>query len=367
MPLRHILLPIFCLSASILGAEEGSRWPALPSYIDDVTGARVYKLTDDDFKDDIIYQTHPQWVDGMTYFLFDSNRTEGQRTHALEMATGMIKPVVPHGVGNYALSSHSGWLYGIKARSLGRIYIPDAFEGTGEWQELSAVPDEVAGFSGGMFVGVEDGIVYVGAQYGDEAWGIEAYDTVAKSWKRLFTVDFKVGHVQANPILPGVVMFCQETGGDAEQRTWLYEPGKEPRPAYKETYNEWVTHEAWWGPDTIIFTIWPYDDAHKAQMHGVITCNVQTGEVTELSRYPAWHTQGSPDGRWAMGDDFDRNIWLIDMKTKERTLLTQGHNSEVSKAHPHASFTPDSTGIVFNSNRGDRANIYLVELPHTQP
>ena len=62
--------------------------------------------------------------------------------------------------------------------------------------------------------------------------------------------DFKIGHLQANPFVPGLILFCWETGGDAPQRTWLVRSdGSEKRPFYKETFNEWVTHEVWWKPD----------------------------------------------------------------------------------------------------------------------
>lgn len=357
------MLLALTLSVCAYAADEAPRWPALPHYTDDKTGARVYMLTNDEAKDDVIYQTHPMWAGGMTYFLFNSDRVPGRSVYALEMATGEIRPVSPEGMGTHALSMKSDWLYGVKADALGRIHVPSAFAGTAEWEVLGVLPEEIERLAGGMFVGVDDGAVYLGAQYGESEWGISAFDTAAKTWSRTCTVDFKVGHVQANPERPGVVMFCHETGGDAPQRTWIAEPGKAPRPAYKETYEEWVTHEAWWGPEEIIFTIWPYDDERTAKPHGVVVANVQTGDVKVLAQYPAWHTHGSPGRRWAMGDDFDRNIWLIDREGGEKILLTQGHRKQPLNVHPHASFTPDGTAIVFNSSRNGTADIYMVEAP----
>jgi len=78
---------------------------------------------------------------------------------------------------------------------------------------------------------------------------------------------------------------------------------------------------------------------------------------------PAWHTHGSPNKRWVMGDDFDRSIWLIDPKSRDRRLLTQGHKRAPLASHPHGSFTPDSKGIVFNSDKFGAPDILVVELP----
>ncbi len=142
---------------------------------------------------------------------------------------------------------------------------------------------------------------------------------------------------------------------DAEERSF--------RPLYESPSKEWITHEVWWGPERVTFTIWPYDEAHKQQAHGVCWTDIREGERNVLCQYPAWHTDASPDGRWALGDDFDRNLWLIDAVSGERRLLTQGHTSGEHKTHPHASFTPDSRGIVFNSSRNGTADVFLVMLP----
>ena len=159
-------------------------------------------------------------------------------------------------------------------------------------------------------------------------------------------------------------MFCHETGGDAPQRTWVIQNNeKDPRPLYKETYGEWVTHEVWWGGDQVVFTVWPYDEEHTRKPHGILSADLATGQPTLHSQYRAWHVHGSPDGRWIVGDDFDRNIWLVRVETGERRLLTQGHLGEGCKTHPHPSFTSDSKGIVFNSSRNGNEDIFLVEIP----
>jgi len=53
-------------------------------------------------------------------------------------------------------------------------------------------------------------------------------------------VPFQMGHIQANAYVPGEILYCHETGGDAPQRMWITRSdGTGNRPLYKETPDEW--------------------------------------------------------------------------------------------------------------------------------
>jgi len=329
-----------------------------PSYTDAKTGAKVYNLTPRDAQDVIVYQTHPMWAPHMEYLVF----TSGGLVHALEMATGRIRPILDTPT-DFSMQWNSGNLYYFQGRDLFRLDIPSAFMGTGKAEKVAALPAGYPHAQGGLSVDATGNVVYTGTVLEtDKRWGVAGFSP--DGWRTLTAVNFKVGHIQANPYVRDTVMFCWETGGDAPQRTWFID-GKDDmaRPVYEETNNEWVTHEAWWGRNRVVFTIWPYDDAHERLPHGVAYTDLRTGKLNILAQYPAWHTQASSDGRWALGDDFERNIWLIKVSTKERRLLTQGHLGENCKTHPHASFTPDSRAIVLNSSRSGNGDILLVPLP----
>jgi oligogalacturonide lyase len=60
-----------------------------------------------------------------------------------------------------------------------------------------------------------------------------------------------------------------------------------------------------------------------------------------------WHVNGSPDGRWAVGDDFKRNIYLIDRKTREMILLSAGHK-ETAADHPHPTLVQTVKRLKYN-------------------
>ncbi len=330
------------------------------SYADPVTGAQVHMLTNNDYQDQVVYQTHPQWSKDQSLLLYSSKRGDAWLPTAMGMKTGVSRPLVDTPVTEVLDVRNNRLLY-IHDRT---VYATPFAMTAGEVTTLASLPDEVPGLSGGLFVDPVKPVLYVGVvKVADVKWAVMACNLVDATWTTLCDVDFQVGHVQANPEISGEVMFCQETGGDAPQRTWMVADGGPAKPAYKETYEEWVTHEAWWGKDQILFTVWPYDDKHLEMPHGIFSCNVRDGKLTQHAQYKAWHTQGSPDKQWIVGDDFDRNLWLIRVADGERRLLTQGHNGEGFATHPHMSFTPDGKSIVFGSSRNGSNSVFLVDVP----
>lgn len=349
-------------------AEDPAPWTkAFEHYTDPETGARVYALTPGPQKDDIIYQTHPMWTPGMRHLVFNSNRTSGvNQPHALDMATGEARPLLEGGgAPAYSLAWQSADMVYVLDREVFALETAAACNGGAKPRRIAALPAEAQRLSGTLTVDAGETTLYAGVELEEEKrWGILALDLKSGAWSTPAEVDFQVGHLQAHPRDSRHVLFCHETGGFARQRMWLLDTESgEHRPLYQPVGRDWVTHEAWWGDGRVIFTIWPYDEERKQLPHGVCWTRVQDGVRRVLAQYPAWHTHGSPDMRWAMGDDFDRSLWLIDADSGERRLLTQGHTTGEFKTHPHGSFTPDSRGIVFNSSRNGTADIFLAELP----
>jgi oligogalacturonide lyase len=191
----------------------------------------------------------------------------------------------------------------------------------------------------------------------------------------IIAVPFQIGHIQANPWEAGEIVFCWETGGKAPQRTWtVMADGTGLRPLYAEEEYEWVTHEAIISRDEVAIAIMghrkvgtpdqPADPSNPGQEvgwgpsgtrekpTGLGIVNLRTREMIiagqTLSGSGLWHVNGSADGRWAVGDDFARNIYLIDRHTNEMILLSAGHKTTASD-HPHPTFSPDGTRIEIQS------------------
>lgn len=210
---------------------------------------------------------------------------------------------------------------------------------------------------------------------------------------------FQIGHIQTNPWVPGQIVFCWETGGKSPQRTWIVNSdGTGLRPLYPESPYEWVTHEAVISPDEVAIAImghrkipnasgdsikgtdvkganpgqeaaWgPSGTREKPTGLGIV--NVNTREMTIVGQTPKgsgfWHVNGSADGRFAVGDDFERNLYLIDRHTHEMILLTTGHKVTAAD-HLHPTFSPDGTRIEIQSamlsDDNKSMNICIVPVP----
>ncbi len=230
--------------------------------------------------------------------------------------------------------------------------------------------------------------------------GIAGMNVKTGEIKYVVSVPFQIGHVQSNSWKSGEIIFCWETGGKAPQRTWIVNAeGTGLRPLYPESKYEWVTHEAVIGRDEVAIAIMGHraipesslvNDKEETGVYGANPgqeaewgpcgtrekptglgiVNIRTREMMIAGQTPKgsglWHVSGSSDGRFATGDDFDRNLYLIDRKTREMILLSGGHKSS-AKDHVHPTFSPDGTKIQIQSamlSEDDRSmNICIVPIP----
>jgi oligogalacturonide lyase len=103
---------------------------------------------------------------------------------------------------------------------------------------------------------------------------------------------------------------------------------------------------------------------------GLAIVNLRTREMNIAGQTPSgsglWHVHGSSDGRWAVGDDFSRSVYLIDRRTREMTMLTTGHKTTAAD-HTHPTFSADGTRIEIQSAMlsadGRTMNICIVPVP----
>ena len=232
--------------------------------------------------------------------------------------------------------------------------------------------------------------------------GLAAMNVKTGALKHVVSVPFQVGHIQTNPWVPGEIVFCWETGGKSPQRTWtVMADGTGLRPLYPESEYEWVTHEAVITHDEVAFALMGHRKINLNKEAGVNTANKQAGdprnpgqeaewgpsgtrekptglgivnlrtrEMTIIGQTPSgsglWHVHGSPDGKWAVGDDFSRSLYLIDRHTREMIMLSTGHK-ETAADHPHPTFSPDGTKIQIQSamlSEDNRSmNICIINVP----
>lgn len=229
--------------------------------------------------------------------------------------------------------------------------------------------------------------------------GIAAMNIKTGELKHVVSVPFQIGHIQTNPWVEGEIVFCWETGGKSPQRMWTVKSdGTGLRPIFPEDDRDWVTHEAVIGKDEVAFAIMGHrkipggvkdlgeatgvggvnpgqepewgPSGTRERPTGLGIVNLRTREVLIVGQTKEgsglWHVSGSPDGRFAVGDDFARNIYLIDRRNSEMILLSTGHKATAAD-HPHPTMSPDGTKIQIQSamlSADNRSmNICIIPVP----
>jgi hypothetical protein len=191
-----------------------------------------------------------------------------------------------------------------------------------------------------------------------------------------YTVEDSIGwhgHLQWSRTNPDLLSFAGEPNrlqvvNVREGRRWV---------PYHEIENELVTHESWWVDDQILFCGAPRP-YNQDQSH-VKVVDPHTGVVriigngawwpgatpSELARFNWWHSSGSWDGRWALGDNWHGDIMLFEGETTRPRLLTTGHRIYGSGTHPEPGWSFDGTKVAFSSDWfGKKTSLpCVVEIP----
>ncbi len=201
---------------------------------------------------------------------------------------------------------------------------------------------------------------------------------------KVIDTEFKVGHIQASRFTPGEIVFCNETGGDAHQRMWFCTAdGSVFKPLYKETPLDWVTHETFASKDYVYFNILGFQPRLRKQVSGIIRINLRNDDVEcigqvelqddlqgmegQLRGRGFWHCNASRDDKWAAGDTFGGNVWVINVETGERHWLVS--DTKMRPDHAHPSFSPDGTKVLFQSGHftgGKRLTLMMVDISNLE-
>jgi oligogalacturonide lyase len=437
-----VLICFVLLISPTVNSQIGTRFPSEKKIIKDpVTGTELTFLTSKAAGDSKIYQTHNQWTADGKWVIFRSNRVRGEAM-AVNEETGIIVQVTEGGyTGMLNVARKSMKLYfmrnlprpqaiiaGPGPRPLMSVQIvevdleklfTDSEKGmlrpAAEYQRVCGTTPAEMGAGGDMAIDAEENIAYfrtgrdealkhlpagtpLEANFGPRNMGagpagIAKMDLTTGECRFVVAVPFQIGHIQANPWVPGEIVFCWETGGKAPQRTWtVMSDGTGLRPLYPESEYEWVTHEAIFSRDEVAIAIMghrkigtpslPTDPANPGQEvgwgpsgtrekpTGLGIVNLRTREMTIAGQTPSgsglWHVNGSSDGRWVAGDDFARSIYLIDRRTHEMILLSAGHKTTASD-HPHPTFNAEGTKIEIQSamlsEDNKSMNICIIPVP----
>jgi oligogalacturonide lyase len=249
-----------------------------------------------------------------------------------------------------------------------------------------------------------------GAQFGepsfsrDGEWAVVAYKHA--SGRGLFTgridgsrwhdIPFSrtVIHPQFHPLEPEWIEFAADP---APRMFRVRRNGTGLECLYQHGNDEFVVHETFLGgTGNIVFTVWP---------HALRMLDWTTRRITEIARFNAWHITPNHAGTAILCDTNhpDNGLFLIDVATgtPRRICLSEASNQGTQWAtsryalagdfaaahsgarsnlswmegvdtvygpqwtHPHPSFSPDETLVVFTSDRTGTAQVYAAEIPPT--
>lgn len=421
-------LALLLFASSSVFAGIGDRFPSEKKIINDpVTGIKLAFLTSQAAGDSKIYQTHPQWTADGAWLVFRSNRVPGEAI-AVEEQSGILVQVSQGGYfGMLVNAQKSMKLYLIRDPTspadkqprygnndedkqivevnmaalladseVGKLKSADVYQ-----RVVGVVPASM-GAGGDMALDAAEDLIYfrIGKQeaarhldaknkmfdnfgprnMGAGPTGIASMNITTGDIKVLTALPFQLGHIQTNPWVSRELIFSWETGGKSPQRMWAMTVGEEPRPLYPEAEYEWVTHEAVINKDEVAFALMGHRDigtndgwgpsGSREKPTGLGIVNLRSGEMRIAGQTRSgsglWHVHGSSDGRWAVGDDFERSLYLIDRTTDEMILLSAGHKT-TARDHVHPTFSRDGTKIQIQSAMispdGRQMNICIVYLP----
>jgi oligogalacturonide lyase len=413
-------LAISLISAPASASDVGKRFPSeMRMIVDRVTGAPLTVLTSGAHSDAKIYPTHPQWTHDNQHIVFRSGTRAASQTQQVFLVneiTGVITQITDGpGVqaGGVNVARRSNKVYYMRQPEAGAAQLieidldpllRDSAAGTlrpQAYERIVATMPADGSVSSGFAVDADERSAYVsydvrrapprprGQPVPQVPGGIRAVDIASGRIREVVRTPFRIGHIQANPIRPGEIMYCHETGGDAPQRMWVVNAdGTGNRALYKEGPEDWVTHEQFADADHVIFNLMGHTRALRQRPTGIIVVSLRDGTVENLGQTDSaaatrselpfyndpnipkdetntggyWHNGVTYDRRFAAGDDFDGAVHLIDRRSGQRTMLTTGHRMRPDHAHP--SFHPDGSRILLQSGMlTDGARLSLMTVP----
>ncbi len=191
-----------------------------------------------------------------------------------------------------------------------------------------------------------------------------------------------LGHFQFAPDDPTLAMFCHEGPWNlVRQRIWLLDlVSRNVKPCFRQKEDDCVGHEFWTRDGLIFF------DNRRAGHDGTITSDktqatvvaAETGDMPyvgladkngELLRtidmpYYCNHYHANNDNSLLVGDTAE-DIVLIDIggeRAEIRTLCAHLTSWYTATTHAHPTFGWNGQRILFESDRGGKQNLYLVEI-----
>jgi oligogalacturonide lyase len=180
-----------------------------------------------------------------------------------------------------------------------------------------------------------------------------------------------LGHPQLRPGDPSTILFCHEGPWNRiDARLWLIQSdGTNLRCAKSQTHEELITHEYWLADGSrFAFVYRNQDHGLRESIRFMDPFTLEEEVWMECSKY--CHFISNPDNTRIVGDGQLKEqhfIYLVDVQQrKEEKLCSHGTSwgsyGNTQDAHPHPAFSPDSSFIIFTSDKEGTPCIYRVAI-----
>ena len=362
----------------------------LREFQDSQTNAHIYQLTNDISINHNLYFLTSSFTPDQAHLIFTSYRSGKPNFFKLEFPNGDIVQLTDaddiHGYSG-VISKDGTELFYTQADAIKAIHLD-----TLEERVLAEFPN---GSLGECSVSADERFI-VTAMKRDDKSHITVTATDGSGGEVIYTSpDQTIIHPQFHPKHPDLIAYS----GDPAPRMWTIKTvGTENLSLYQHDINEFLVHETFLGSlDELIVTHWPY---------ALRRMSLETLQIQTIADFNAWHIASNRAGTKVLCDTVhpDIGLRLVDVETGEHTPICYPQSSsngsqwktdryalaedwaaaqqtgDREKAlswmemkvdtvygpqwtHPHPSFSPDESAVVYTSDVSGHSQVYVAVIP----
>jgi len=173
----------------------------------------------------------------------------------------------------------------------------------------------------------------------------------------------RVGHINASRTGNWVAWIETAEINEFNTQAW-YVMRADGSDNHRWAVQNWA-HSAWVGAtDRMQGTLLPPG-------HGIVWCSPEDRDPSKAETICTgpyfWHAGASLDGEWIVSDTNwpDIGLQLVHLPSGrfQTVCLSQSSNAGGQHSHPHPSLSPDSTKVLYNSDRTGIPQVYVANVP----